>query len=128
MLSIAEIEDEEAKIDAMLSELSDAQRSYVETLSADEVRDPKEYRRRLRGFFFGWHHFYLNNWIRGAISVALLIYAIAGLLIMDIRVPAAILLGYWLLEIPAALRAERFVRDRNVTALRSAIGQLKRRR
>lgn len=128
MLTLEQIEDEEAKIEVMLGELSEAQRSYVETLASDEVRDPAEFKRRLRGFFFGWHHFYLNNWIRGAVSVALLIYALAGALIMNIAFPAAILVAYWALEIPTMLNAERKVRDRNATAYRSAIGQLKRRR
>jgi len=128
MLSVAELEDEEQKIERLLSELNEAQRSYVETLASEEVRDPQEFRRRLRGFFFGWHHFYLNNWIRGALSIALLAYVVIGVLIMQIWFPAIILLAYWLLEIPVMLNAERKVRDRNATAYRSAIGQLKRRR
>jgi hypothetical protein len=127
VLSLKEIEDEEAKVAARLSELTEAELSYVETLASAEVRDPAEFKKRLKGFFFGWHHFYLNDWIRGSISVALFAYALIGIFVMNIWFPAAIVLVYWLFELTNFLHAERKIRDRNVSARRSAIGQLKRR-
>lgn len=127
MLTEAQLHDEEQKIEAMLEELTEAQRSYVETASAEVVREPQEFMKRLRLFFVGWHHFYLNHWVRGSISVALFVYGILGYFIGQYWAPALMLFS-WLFELPNFIYGERKIRDRNVTALRSSIGQVKRRR
>lgn len=126
MLSEELLFDEEQKLERKLSELTDAQRSFVETAASEVVRDPQEFSKRQVLFFLGWHHFYANNLLRGSLLLALFLYLPFAYLDQVIW-PIALLLVVWVTEIPLMVNGRRYIRDRNATALRSALGKLKNR-
>ncbi|RMA78838.1 hypothetical protein [Umboniibacter marinipuniceus] len=126
MLTEALLFDEEQKLERKLAELTEAQRSFVETAASEVVRDPQEFTKRQVLFFFGWHHFYANNWLRGSLLLALFLY-LPFAYIDGVLWPIALLLLVWATEIPLMINGRRYIRDRNATALRSALGKLKKR-
>jgi len=121
MLERESVEREEEALRQQVSRLDDAARAAFYRRVEGRIRDPDTYATLNFLFITGLHHFYLQRWLRGALSLtgffAGVLLILAGQWVIGVLLIAAI----GLLELYELFRSQAIVQDYNNKVMRAAL-------
>lgn len=123
MLNREAVEREEEALRAAIAKLPDAKRAALYRAAEKELRDPDTYATLNYLLVSGLHHFYLGEWLRGALELG---GAVAGIVLLFTEywlVGLFLLLGIAVAELYALFRSQVIVQDHNNRVLRDALEQ-----
>jgi TM2 domain-containing membrane protein YozV len=123
VLSREAVEREEEALRDAIAKLPDAQRAALYRAAEKKLRDPDTYATLNYLLVSGLHHFYLGEWLRGALELG---GAIAGVVLLFTEywlIGLLALVGIAVVELYALFRSQVIVQDHNNRVLREALEQ-----
>lgn len=111
-VSTSDVHRETERLREQARALDDEQRRRFYEQAGARLRDPDTYA-VLNWMFFGFHHFYLGRWLRGAVN--LLIVALGVLLMAAglVAIGASIVIALSVVELLQLFRSQVIVADYN---------------
>ena len=104
---------EEERLRLAVRELSDSARNQFYTQLEHQVKDPDTYAVLNYLFISGLHHFYLGNWWRGLINLAVFVAAIVLMFTNNLWLGIILLLTITVAELYALFHSQLIVREHN---------------
>ena len=104
---------EEERLRLAVRELSDSARNQFYTQLERQVKDPDTYAVLNYLFISGLHHFYLGNWWRGLINLAVFVAAIVLMFTNNLWLGIILLLTITVAELYALFHSQLIVREHN---------------
>lgn len=104
---------EEERLRLAVRELSDSARNQFYTQLERQVKDPDTYAVLNYLFISGLHHFYLGNWWRGLINLAVFVAAIVLMFTNNLWLGIILLLTITIAELYALFHSQLIVREHN---------------
>lgn len=124
MLKKAVVEEQTEHIRRQVRELPDKQRGDYYRLTEAELKDPDTYATLNYIFIAGLHHFYLKKWSVGLINIGVFWGGVACILLEQIELGIALLIGITLFELYELFQSQTIVQDYNNTVSERVIQQL----
>lgn len=125
MLDRQAVEKDEEEIRRLVSGLGDAARSEYYKRIERRIRDPDTYATLNFFFLTGLHHFYLQRWWRGALSLGGFLAGVGLVLAGQYAIGIALIVGISLLELYELFRSQVIVQDYNNRAMRTALHEMR---
>lgn len=107
------IQEEEEHIRKLVRELPDEKRLLFFQQAEKELKDPDTYAALNALFVAGFHHFYLGQWVRGAINLFIFVAGMVFLFAGHVAVGIGLLIAISLVELKALFAAQIVVQDYN---------------
>jgi TM2 domain-containing membrane protein YozV len=107
------IQEEEEHIRKLVRELPDEKRLLFFQQAEKELKDPDTYAALNALFVAGLHHFYLGQWVRGAINLFIFVAGMVFLFAGHVAVGIGLLIAISLVELKALFAAQIVVQDYN---------------
>ena len=126
MFSEKELNLEETDLREQIALLSEQERALYETLETNAFKQPGTYALLNALFFVGAHHFYLQRWLRGLLSIVLGLIAVFLLLGTALVYGAILLLAMAIIEIPQLLNYRHLVHAYNNNAMRRCLREARK--
>ena len=104
---------EEERLRLAVRELSASARNQFYTQLERQVKDPDTYAVLNYLFISGLHHFYLGNWWRGLINLAVFVAAIVLMFTNNLWLGIILLLTITIAELYALFHSQLIVREHN---------------
>ncbi|MGL1956156.1 MAG: TM2 domain-containing protein [Colwellia sp.] len=113
---------EENQLREKISQLTDKQKKHYYSLEVKQVKDPDTYAALNWACLAGLHHFYLGKWLRGAINLAVMVFALllwfTGI---SSRLGAMLLCFVFIVEIPQLINSQKIIYQYNVALMRKLL-------
>lgn len=105
--------DREEAIRTLVRQLPDDKRQQFFALAAQQLKDPDTYAVLNYLFIAGLHHFYLGNWLQGAINLLIFSFGLVLLLTGHSLFGLMLILVISVMELPALFKAQAIVSKYN---------------
>ena len=112
-LNAEEVDRQEEELRLRARELSDEARKLYFERFKKEMKDPDKYAVLNWFFLTGLHHMYLGDFVRGAINLALMVWAIIMLFTPFWPLGVVIVIAILALELMALFRSQTVVANHN---------------
>lgn len=132
MFSEKELNLEEHQLREQIRQLSPAELALYDALEIPRLRQADVYLKLNLLFPFGVHHFYLQRWDRGLLSLLLTLFSLmsaSGLnpwAIQNLLVALMLLLAMIIIEVPQLMNARLLVHSRNNRIMQFCLSEVRR--
>lgn len=124
MLSEDEVNAEEERIRKLVRQLPEDKRFAFFQKTEKQLKDPDTFAALNYLFIAGLHHFYLGNWLRGLINLAVFLTGIVMLFTPMIVVGILLIITISVIELYALFRAQTIVQAHNNAVMKKIYQEL----
>ena len=123
MLKQEHVDAEEERIRACVAELPDAARVIFYQKLTRELKDPDTYAVLNWCFLIGFHHFYLKQWLRGLLNIAVAIVGISILFTSSWLLGVILLVIIAIFELAGLFRSQIIIQDYNNQLMQALLNE-----